>query len=305
MKRNLLILLTALSLAAITLSSYEHGPAYEGGLNRTGSQGGPASCSGGGCHNVNNPATIVSVNVYNSLGAAVDHYSPGETYTVAITGHHTSSLSLSEFGFQVSAVNSAQNQAGTFAVASGSHLRVTSLGGLQIVEHKEALNDSVTNYFVARFSWTAPAAGTGNVQFYGILNPFGGGGDDDDDDRVKKTSSYKMDDDDDDEGSDTTCPNIAPVLTLGEGTGGTSDVAGIASDNSITIYPNPCTSYFRIIIGNGADTTAYKVTVYAANGTLMHQGDKLDVTVINFPPGLYHVVISSQNSSVTRQVIKQ
>ncbi len=300
MKKNLLVLLTGLSLAAITLSSYEHGPAYEGGLNRTGSQGGPASCSGGGCHNVNNPATIVAVNVYNSLGAAVDHYTPGETYTVAITGHHTSSLSLGEFGFQVSAVNSAQNQAGTFAVASGSHLRVTSLGGLQIVEHKNALDDSVTNYFVARFSWTAPAAGTGKVQFYGILNPFGGEGDDH---GVRKTSSYKMDDDDD-EDSDTTCPNIAPVLTLNEGVGGTSDVASIASDNNITIYPNPCTDYFKIIIAN-ADNTTYTVTVYSANGTLMHQGNKLDVTVINFPPGLYQVVISSQKGSVIKSVIKQ
>jgi hypothetical protein len=304
MKRNLLIVLLGAVLASGVLSSYEHGPAYEGGLNRTGSQGGPASCSGGGCHNVNNPATVVGINVYNSFGTAVDHYTPGETYTVAITGHHTSSLSLSEFGFQVSAVNSAQNQAGTFAVTSGTHLRVTSLGGLQIVEHKEALDDSVTNYFVARFSWTAPAAGTGNVQFYGILNPFGGEGDDDDE-RVKKTSLFKMDDDDEDEESDTTCPNVAPVLTLTEGSGGTNEVAGIADDNSIVIYPNPCTTYFRIIIGNAADTADYTVTVYAANGTLMHKGDKLDVTVINFPPGLYHVVVSSQNSSVTRQVIKQ
>lgn len=300
MKRNLLILFIGLTLATTALSSYEHGPAYEGGMNRTGSQGGPASCSGGGCHNVNTPATVVAVNVYNSSGSAIDHYIPGETYTVAITGHHTSSLSLSEFGFQVSAVNSAENQAGTFAVASGSHLRVTSLGGLQIVEHKEALHDSVANYFVARFSWTAPAAGTGDVQFYGILNPFGGDGDDDD--RVKKISSYKMDDED--EESDTTCPNVAPVLMLREGSGGTSEVESMASDNNITIYPNPCTDYFKIIIPN-AGNTAYIVTVYSANGTLMHKGDKLDVTVINFPPGVYQVVISSQSGTVIKSVIKQ
>lgn len=314
MKKNLLIVTIIACLGCIIFSSYEHGPAYEGGLNRTGSQGGGASCSGSGCHDPNNPATIVALGVYDATGSAVTQYTPGQTYTVAITGHHTTSLSLTEFGFQVSAVQaSSADQAGSFAVPSGSNLRVTPLSGLQIVEHKKALHDSVTNYFVARFSWTAPASGTGNVQFYGILNPFGEGGsggddDDDDDDGGRKKMSYalKMEDDDDDDEGDTTCPNIAPVLTLTEKNGGASSVSYMTGDNDISIFPNPCTSFITVRLDNSSVTQA--IVLYAMNGAKVYTGTidrELTIPVNELPAGIYQVEISGDNRRIVKTMIKQ
>ena len=292
MKRNLFMLLFAAAMCGIVLCSYEHGPAYEGGINRTGSQGGAANCMGSGCHGANTPTTIVDVKVYNSAGGIITQYQPGVTYTVAITGVNTAASLLTEFGFQVSAVLSNAAQAGSFTIASGADLRVTSLGGLQIVEHKHALEDSVTNYFVARFSWTAPAAGSGDVKFYGILNPIG-------------ESGHKLTDDEDDE-DEISLPNTAPVITLIEGNGYTNAVATTNSEKGFVLYPNPCKDALNVVTTAPA---AYDVYIYSAGGGVVGYGKSANnfckINMQDLPMGLYTVVIKSENFTVIKSVLRQ
>lgn len=309
MKRNLFLLAIVAYFGCIIFSSYEHGPAYEGGINRTGSNGGVANCAGGGCHAANTPTTEVAISVYNAAGMPVTQYVPGANYTVAIKGHHTTALTLTEFGFQVSAITGGGMQAGSFAVTSGSGLRVTTLDDLQIVEHKKALDDSITNYFVARFTWTAPASGTGNVQFYGILNPFGGEGegdddDDDDDDDRTRLVRYRMDDDEEEEG-DTTCPNVAPVLLLTEGNGGPASVASVDADSYVLVYPNPCTHVLNIKMDLAGP---YVVNVYGVNGSRIYTANAsghTTVPVAELPNGIYQVELVQHNNRIFKSIVKR
>lgn len=293
----------------ITLSSYEHGPAYEGGINRTGSTGGAASCSGSGCHDVNSPETIVSLSVYDAAGMPVTQYTPGAMYTVAIRGHHTSSLSLTEFGFQVSAVTTTGvSQAGTFSVASGSGLRVTELDALQIVEHKKSLDDSAVNHFVAKFSWKAPSPGAGNVSFHGILNPFGGEDEDDDDDDEHRGyrygQHYRMDDDEE-EGGDTTCPNVAPILLLTEGSGNATGISNADHATSVLLYPNPCSDVLYIETPEQGDIIVH---IYSLNGGLVYTAHTVSrgaLFINDLPSGLYQVEVSGSDVRAVRTLVKQ
>ncbi|PQJ11414.1 hypothetical protein CJD36_006320 [Flavipsychrobacter stenotrophus] len=302
MKRNLLVIALTSCFGILIFSSYEHGPAYEGGLNRTGSQGGAANCAGSGCHGVNAPTTIVEVKVYNSAGVAVSQYSPGANYTVAITGNNTAAgITLDEFGFQVSAVLNSSAQAGSFAVTSGTHLRVTSLGGLQIVEHKDALNDTFTNHFVARFSWTAPAAGSGDVSFYSILNPLG----EDEHRGLPGGVKSKPTDDDDDEIS---MPNTSPVVVLTEGNGsGSNAVGNTITGSKVLFYPNPCSDILNI---HTEEANAEGIIdIYATNGVRVYSGNLTSGVAIintgNLATGIYNVEIMTGNGRMARAIVKQ
>ncbi len=305
MKRNLLVIALTTGFGMLVLSSYEHGPAYEGGINRTGSQGGAAHCSGSGCHGPNSPTTLVEVKVYDAAGAAVTQYTPGANYTVAITGNNTApGITLDEFGFQVSAVLSTSAQAGTFSVASGSHLRVTTLGGLQITEHKEALSDTFTNHFIARFSWTAPIAGSGDVSFYGILNPLG----EDEHRALPRGMRQKPTDDDDDDEDEISMPNTSPVLVLSEGNGsGTNGVEGNAVASHWALYPNPCTSVLNIQIGKDADAST--VNIYAVNGVKVYSAgvssETLSIDTRDFTIGIYTAEVVRGTEKQSRSFIKQ
>lgn len=303
MKKGVLIFSLAACFTGMALSSYEHGPAYEGGINRTGSQGGAANCAGGGCHAANTPTTIVAVLVTTTAGVPVTSYTPGTTYSVTITGHNTESgVTLSEFGFQVSAVLGGLTQAGTFAVPSGANLRVTSLTGLQIVEHKQVLADSVTDYSVAHFSWTAPAAGSGPVKFYGILNALGGGGSGSGSSGGRLSSGG---------GTGGEYPNPAPVVTLSE-TGGTSNpsaVNDVEAAGGITLFPNPCNAELNIAT---TTTGTYSVRVYAANGTMVYTSSinatatsTNTISTANMPAGIYYVEMANDANRVVKTIVKR
>lgn len=308
MQKKFLLTILILIFGGIIFSSYEHGPAYEGGLNRTGSNGGGANCAGSGCHSANDPSTIVSVHVKNSAGTEVTQYVPGGNYTVTINGHNTTSETLSKFGFQVSGiVVSSGDQAGTFTAVSGSNIRIVTLSGLQIAEHKKPLNETSTNTYTATFNWTAPAAGAGNVAFYGILNPVAGDG--------HKTTGGGDDDDDDDDDDDETglsYPNIAPVVTLTQGTGGgnggTSAVAQQTKEASMfRCYPTPCTSLLTIEATE--QVILQKVEIYDMAGRLQVASNttadkKYEINTSNLLPGVYTLVAYSTSGSSMMQIVK-
>lgn len=299
MKKRVLIFSILACFTGMALSSYEHGPAYEGGLNRTGSTGGGANCTGSGCHAANVATTVVAVKITTTAGAPVTSYTPGNTYSVTIIGQNTAAgVSLSEFGFQVSAVlSSTSGQAGTFAVPSGANLRVTPLSGLKIVEHKNALHDSVTNYSVAHFSWTAPAAGSGNVQFYGILNALGEDGEGSG--GSGGSGDRKLDDE-----ATGTYPNTAPVVTLTEGNGGSaSAVNTVTGIEGVNIYPNPCGSELHI-----KTTGTCAIRMFAANGIMVYDNVNVSSSVISteaMPAGVYYVELIQGNKRMVSEVVKK
>lgn len=291
MLKKLFTTTIALSFIAVLFSSYEHGPAHEGGLNRTGSTGGAANCAGSGCHAANDPSTIVRIEVRDVAGNLVTSYAPGTTYNVSIVGSNSLSTSLPKFGFQVSAVRSGASQGGTFAAISGTDVRVTNLGGLQIVEHKDELDEASPNHYVALFTWTAPAVGTGNVTFYGILNALGDDG--------HKPTDDDDDDDDDDGDNDASYPNIAPPIVLTEGL--PNKIESVERYN-FKCFPNPCIGQLTISNVEEAHAT---LLVTDLNGRCVFSTEinssQLVINTTAWAPGLYFMSVDGNINIIAKQ----
>jgi hypothetical protein len=127
---------------------------------RTGSPGdGGATCKN--CHAGPNPVTEIGLITSN---IPPDGYSAGQTYTITATvarsGH-------TKFGFEISPQNIAGSLLGTLIVTNTTEMQLVGTG--KYITHKAA-GVSGTNSRTWEFDWTAPAAGTGDVTFYGAFN---------------------------------------------------------------------------------------------------------------------------------------
>lgn len=155
MQKNVLFTMPLLLLAWIILGAFGGGENldYPGGApaGYTGSPGDGHNCTS--CHN--GSATTVSGWITSTIPA--EGYTPGTNYTITVTLTGTGTK-----GFEVSPQNASGAVLGTLAAGTGSKL----VGSGQYVTQTSA---KTSNPAVWTFTWTAPAAGTGNVTFYGAF----------------------------------------------------------------------------------------------------------------------------------------
>lgn len=275
-------------MAIVTLSSYSNGPYHGGQLNRTGSAGSVANCSGSGCHAANTANTQVSVTLMSN-GQLVTSYTPGQTYTVNITGINTSGASLPAFGFQASCVSNANTstQAGSFATAgSNPALRLAS-GSLQLVEHSSPIAGTATSggwTYSTSFSWTAPAAGTGTVKFFVTLNAVNGNG---------NTNGDQ--------------PNATTAL-ISEATTGVNETT---KDIALKVFPNPAQNDINIHADN-VTPGSYMLTVFDLTGKKLESknvtanGAELEtnISVSGWAAGMYHIQLSKDGMRTVIPFVK-
>lgn len=119
---------------------------------KTGSPGDGGICTE--CHG--GTATTTAGQITSNIPAS--GYVPGQTYQITATNPLTGS---GKYGFEVSPQNVAGTLLGTLVAGTGSQL----VGGNKYVTHSNA-NTTTSSW---TFSWTAPAAGTGTVTFYGAF----------------------------------------------------------------------------------------------------------------------------------------
>lgn len=182
MKQKIVLFLFA-GLMAFILSSYSGGYGQNGG-DDTGASGASGGCS---CHN---STTGLGTKVeLDSAGIPVTSYHPGTAYTVKISAtNNTTHTTLKRFGFQLATVkatgagSSSAVQAGTWGTMPASVQNTTAAvwsGGtpnFSIIEQSSAILDSgsttggVGSRYIESIPWTAPAAGTGSIKIYGIIN---------------------------------------------------------------------------------------------------------------------------------------
>jgi len=150
MKFKVLYSVLGLTFAATLFMGNSTGPMNNGNGDRSGASG--PNCTE--CHGSSNAFTTLAL--FDSNGAAVTGgYQPGTTYQVRISmgGAPISGNN----GFHLRARNSTNSaDLGTFT-AMGNYRAINGL-----VEHTQLLAADVHN-----ISWTAPAAGSGAVTFYG------------------------------------------------------------------------------------------------------------------------------------------
>lgn len=288
-KKNLLLTIVA-GFSAFVISSYSAGPASMG-ANRTGSNSTSAGCDGPGCHAANNTALSVAVTITDTANTTpVTSYVPGKKYRLRVVGG-TASLSQSQFGFQVSSVraSSTSTQAGTITAGgtSTANTTVRTVGSLQIGEHSAPINATGTGTtwaYNANLYWTAPAAGSGQVRLFAVINAVNG------------TGSTAGD-----------APNATSV-TIGEST----SVSNVDNAVSFKAFPNPATNAININ-AEGISTGVVSINVYDVRGKVIAtQSTNAANSMLNaridcskWAAGMYYIQVTKESSSSIIPVVKQ
>jgi hypothetical protein len=179
------IFLGALSLL---LSSYQAGYTNgSGGDDKSGAIGAVTCSTGGTCHSTSATAGITVTIELDSAGVSVNQYHGGGSYTVKLTGTNTTNATLPLSGFELATVKAAGAgtgsavQAGNWGTLPTGVQSSVSNNGLLIAEHQVQLGPTTGtgatgSTYVRNIPWTAPAAGTGSVVLYGVVNAVNGDG---------------------------------------------------------------------------------------------------------------------------------
>lgn len=132
---------------------------------KAGATGSPGEVDCTNCHNsyaLNSGGGSIALNT----GTTNNQYTPGVTYQMTFTVTYSG---RNLFGLGVEALNSSNNNAGTFVItdAASTRTKTALIGTVSRISVVHQFNGGASaNSKVFSFSWTAPAAGTGNVTFY-------------------------------------------------------------------------------------------------------------------------------------------
>jgi len=120
----------------------------------TGSPGDAHTCTVSSCHG----GSAVNVSGWIISNVPAQGYTPGSVYTITATV-----TGSGKKGMEVSPQSLTGTQLGVLTAGSNNHL----VGGTKYVTHNSTGSSSGTSTY--NFTWTAPAAGTGTVTFYGAF----------------------------------------------------------------------------------------------------------------------------------------
>lgn len=299
MKKSFLLLPLIAVGAYVTLSSNLTG--YPG--NRTGSDGVVATTGcGDGTGSCHGSAASTSIQFLPTgailldsagTGTFVTGYTPGKNYVIHIGAANTSTSILPKFGFQLSTVSgsgSSSVQAGTFGTAP-SGTAVNTYGGRKIFGHTTPRASSGTggpgSVDSVSIRWTAPAAGTGTVTMYVVINGVDG-------DNLPSSN-------------DKWNTATASFAEKADHTG----VGSVANAISVKTFPNPVVSSLNLQLTN-ATAGSYNVQLFDMSGKVI-SSQKVDVTgntitaieMNNCPSGVYQVVVEKNGARSVVPVVKQ
>jgi len=152
--KNVHLLSTTLIFVLFSLSLSFHASAYPSGApaGYTGSPGDGQHCVA--CHG----GSAVTVTGWITTNIPATGYIAGTVYTITATVSGSGKK-----GLEVSPQSATGTQLGILAAGSNNHL----VGGTKYITQNSAGSTSSTVTY--NFSWTAPAAGTGPVTFYGAF----------------------------------------------------------------------------------------------------------------------------------------
>lgn len=247
--------------AVVALLSNSEGRGTRSGQGASNAPGDGATCSNSSCHGSSTFNPSITLNLTKD-GEAVDAYRPGEEYDMELV---INSSGANAFGFQLTAALSDASQAGSFSDLS-QNVQSLMLNERTYLEHFEA---SAANVFRAK--WTAPASGSGNVDFFSAGIAANGNGNK-------------------------------------SGDGGTSSKVTIAEDTSsntndliaakIKVYPNPTNGLIHI--DTKEEVLSYAVFNIAGQTVTRGTNNLIDLT--DNKAGIYLVQIQTQSGVSSQRV---
>jgi hypothetical protein len=228
----------------------------------TGSPGDGHNCSQ--CHG--SAATTATGWITSTIPSG--GYIAGQTYQVTATNNISGS---GKYGFEVSPQNVSGTLLGTLAAGSGNKL----VGSGKYVTHSSSSSSTKT----WTFSWTAPAAGTGNVTFYGAFARNYSGPTTLSTLVVSEQSGTLPGAAGPITGPANICKNNIYNYAVGSITGATSYVWSVPTGSTITSGQGTTS----ISVNFSASAVSGNVSVYGANGTGNGTPGNLPVTVNSVP----------------------
>ena len=265
------ILLSVLFIsAAIVFMSNGIGRGTATGNGAAGAPGDGQTCSSSNCHKSGPFGTDVKLTLTKD-GAEVTEYTPGESYFVSVDVE-TSMGSPARYGFQMTALSSSDDSgAGTFSELS-TNSKALTFGDRTYLEHTSPSSSSM---FTS--TWTAPEAGTGNINFYVAGNAVNGNGGPSGDDANNK------------------------IITISES--GTSGLSILNSDD-IKIYPNPIGNVIKI---DSDIKQAMSYDIMSISGVIMSRGSlsNASIDVSDLQSGLYIIRIMGSDFEYTQKILKR
>lgn len=294
MKKKILLITSVVAIGSCFLSSYKEGPASYGGYDCTGAEvatTGATATTGcyasRTCHNSTASTTITcTIKLDSAGGVSTTRYVPGMTYTVTMTGNNTSG-SNTYYGFQLTSIKGTASaatvtNAGTFASTGlPAHVQLTppqsGFTFLNILEHSAAISAGGST-FTQSFVWTAPAAGTGNISFWGACNWVNNDGAASSAD-IWNTGSLQVTEE-------------APL-----------SINAVTNAENISAYPNPVSGMLSIAI-NG-EQGEYQVVAYDLGGKMM-MGETINtsnsgiagINTASWRTGMYYIHIIKNGNTV-------
>ena len=249
------------------------------------------TCGKSGCHATAQPSAAgdvtmkIDANIPSGSSANLNssfHYVPNTTYYISFVPN-ASAATNPYYGFQMSALNDATTQAGTFTTTDNAHTKINTLSGRSYMGHKGA--NSFKNWI---FKWTAPASGAVNFNYAynicsaSVANPTNPEGD-----------IY--------EGAVTIQPQGV----------GINDISTKLSD--LTVFPNPISNEVGVSF-NLKETADVQAQLYSLNGELvselMNENISLGIcnkvfNVNNVPQGIYMVKLNVGGATIVKKIVKQ
>lgn len=237
---------------------------------KTGSPGDNSNCSS--CHSGG------AVNAFGLLSSTIPPtgYEPGLTYTITAT---CTDPAINRFGFQISPQKPSGTKHGTLIVTDAARTKLVGSG--KYITHTSS-GTSGAGSVTWSFNWIAPAAGTGDVTFYGAFN-FSNHNNATSGDHIK----------------------LADML-VSENTG--TAVSLIGWEESIRVWPNPVTEVLNFSVNEQAP--ANSAAIYDLSGGLVRSfqslpaAENFEINVADLPAGSYFLYFASEKGSYTRRFVK-
>ena len=161
--RNLVLVIFAVIVSWMIELQFNTGYSNETGAPAavTGSPGDNGkTCAKSGCHT--GFAVVVTPNIITS-NIPVTGYVPGTTYTITATCAQTG---INKWGFEISPQDNAGNLLGQPIITNAAQTKIKSTKYVT----QTTSGSSGTGTKTWSFNWLAPAAGTGDVTYYGSFN---------------------------------------------------------------------------------------------------------------------------------------
>ncbi len=302
-KITIVYLLASFTIIYITISGYKNGPGTNG-YDCTGAEtglGNPKGC-GTNCHGTTATTGIsVTIELDSAGGVPTTHYTGGKKYTVKLSGKNNTANILPKFGLQLGAIKGAVAlttpvNAGTWNTPwpASTHFATPQAGNfvVGVCEHTGAITATTgtggngTTY-VASFSWTAPTSGTGTISIWGAINAVDFDG--------KETSSDKWN---------------TNNIVIAEWTA--TEVTSLSENAEVKAFPNPVSDNLNLQLNN-LQEGIYSLSVFDISGKKISV-QKIDVvessrteniSAINWPQGIYHILIEKGDFRKHISVVKK